>query len=90
MILTIMIPFNIGDKVKVSEVYFLKPFCTVSDIQNADSFREVLVIDVKNNIKGNLQVLVEDSDLDYSFMGATIWWNLNMRKQQIFYLSMVF
>ena len=63
MILTIMIPFNIGDKVKVSEVYFLKPFCTVSDIQNADSFREVLVIDVKNNIKGNLQVLVELSDL---------------------------
>lgn len=63
MILTIMIPFNIGDKVKVSEVYFLKPFCTVSDIQNADSFREVLVIDVKNNIKGNLQVLVEISDL---------------------------
>lgn len=54
MILTTMIPFNIGDKVKVSEVYFLKPFCTVSDIQNADSFREVLVIDVKNNIKGNL------------------------------------
>ena len=33
MILTTMIPFNIGDKVKVSEVYFLKPFCTVSDIQ---------------------------------------------------------
>jgi hypothetical protein len=63
MILTTMIPFNIGDKVKVSEVYFLKPFCTVSDIQNADSFREVLVIDVKNNIKGNLQVLVEISDL---------------------------
>lgn len=63
MILTIMIPFNIGDKVKVSEVYFLKPFCNVSDIQNADSFREVLVIDVKNNIKGNLQVLVELSDL---------------------------
>lgn len=63
MILTIMIPFNIGDKVKVSEVYFLKPFCTVSDIQNANSFREVLVIDVKNNIKGNLQVLVELSDL---------------------------
>lgn len=63
MILTIMIPFNIGDKVKVSEVYFLKPFCTVSDIQNADSFREVLVIDVKNNTKGNLQVLVELSDL---------------------------
>lgn len=63
MILTIMIPFNIGDKVKVPEVYFLKPFCTVSDIQNADSFREVLVIDVKNNIKGNLQVLVELSDL---------------------------
>lgn len=63
MILTTMIPFNIGDKVKVSEVYFLKPFCTVSDIQNADSFREVLVIDVKNNIKGNLQVLVELSDL---------------------------
>lgn len=63
MILAIMIPFNIGDKVKVSEVYFLKPFCTVSDIQNADSFREVLVIDVKNNIKGNLQVLVELSDL---------------------------
>lgn len=63
MILTIMIPFNIGDKVKVSEVYFLKPFCTVSNIQNADSFREVLVIDVKNNIKGNLQVLVELSDL---------------------------
>lgn len=63
MILTIMIPFNIGDKVKVSEVYFLKPFCTVSDIQNADSFREVLVIDVKNNIKGNLQVLVKLSDL---------------------------
>jgi hypothetical protein len=58
-----MIPFNIGDKVKASEVYFLKPFCTVSDIQNADSFREVLVIDVKNNIKGNLQVLVELSDL---------------------------
>lgn len=63
MILTTMIPFNIGYKVKVSEVYFLKPFCTVSDIQNADSFREVLVIDVKNNIKGNLQVLVEISDL---------------------------
>lgn len=63
MILTTMISFNIGDKVKVSEVYFLKPFCTVSDIQNADSFREVLVIDVKNNIKGNLQVLVEISDL---------------------------
>lgn len=63
MILTTMIPFNIGDKVKVSEVYFLKPFYTVSDIQNADSFREVLVIDVKNNIKGNLQVLVEISDL---------------------------
>lgn len=63
MILTTMIPFNIGDKVKVSEVYFLKPFCIVSDIQNADSFREVLVIDVKNNIKGNLQVLVEISDL---------------------------
>lgn len=63
MILTTMLPFNIGDKVKVSEVYFLKPFCTVSDIQNADSFREVLVIDVKNNIKGNLQVLVEFSDL---------------------------
>lgn len=63
MILATMIPFNIGDKVKVSEVYFLKPFCTVSDIQNADSFREVLVIDVKNNIKGNLQVLVEISDL---------------------------
>lgn len=63
MILTTMIPFNIGDKVKVSEVYFLKPFCTVSDIQNADSFRGVLVIDVKNNIKGNLQVLVEISDL---------------------------
>ena len=63
MNLTTMIPFNIGDKVKVSEVYFLKPFCTVSDIQNADSFREVLVIDVKNNIKGNLQVLVEISDL---------------------------
>lgn len=63
MILTTMIPFNIGDKVKVSEVFFLKPFCTVSDIQNADSFREVLVIDVKNNIKGNLQVLVEISDL---------------------------
>lgn len=63
MILTTMIPFNIGDKVKVSEVYFLEPFCTVSDIQNADSFREVLVIDVKNNIKGNLQVLVEISDL---------------------------
>lgn len=63
MILTTMIPFNIGDKVKVSEVYFLKPFCTVSDIQNADSFREVLVIDVKNNIKGNLQVLVEIFDL---------------------------
>lgn len=63
MILTTMIPFNIGDKVKVSEVYFLKPFCTVSDIQNADSFREVLVIDVKNNIKGNLQVLVEISGL---------------------------
>ena len=63
MIMTTMIPFNIGDKVKVSEVYFLKPFCTVSDIQNADSFREVLVIDVKNNIKGNLQVLVEISDL---------------------------
>ena len=63
MILTTMIPFNIGDKVKVSEVYFLKPFCTVSDIQNADSFREVLVIDVKNNLKGNLQVLVEISDL---------------------------
>lgn len=63
MILTTMIPFNIGDKVKVSEVSFLKPFCTVSDIQNADSFREVLVIDVKNNIKGNLQVLVEISDL---------------------------
>lgn len=63
MILTTMIPFNIGDKVKVSEVYFLKPFCTISDIQNADSFREVLVIDVKNNIKGNLQVLVEISDL---------------------------
>jgi hypothetical protein len=63
MILTTMIPFNIRDKVKVSEVYFLKPFCTVSDIQNADSFREVLVIDVKNNIKGNLQVLVEISDL---------------------------
>jgi hypothetical protein len=63
MILTTMIPFNIGDKVKVSEVYFLKPFCTVSVIQNADSFREVLVIDVKNNIKGNLQVLVEISDL---------------------------
>lgn len=63
MILTTMIPFNIGDKVKGSEVYFLKPFCTVSDIQNADSFREVLVIDVKNNIKGNLQVLVEISDL---------------------------
>lgn len=63
MILTTMIPFNIEDKVKVSEVYFLKPFCTVSNIQNADSFREVLVIDVKNNIKGNLQVLVEISDL---------------------------
>lgn len=63
MILTTMIPFNIRDKVKVSEVYFLRPFCTVSDIQNADSFREVLVIDVKNNIKGNLQVLVEISDL---------------------------
>lgn len=63
MILTTMIPFNIGDKVKVSEVYFLKPFCTVSGIQNADSFREVLVIDVKNNIKGNLQVLVEIFDL---------------------------
>lgn len=63
MILTTMIPFNIGDKVKVAEVYFLEPFCTVSDVQNADFFREVLVIDVKNNIKGNLQVLVEISDL---------------------------
>lgn len=71
MILTTMIPFNIGDKVKVSEVYFLKPFCTVSDIQNADSFREVLVIDVKNNIKGNLQVLVEFSDLSREWI--PIW-----------------
>jgi|GEM_PF-5297564 hypothetical protein len=29
MILTTMIPFNIGDKVKVSEVYFLKPFWAI-------------------------------------------------------------
>lgn len=73
MILTTMIPFNIGDKVKVSEVYFLKPFCTVSDIQNADSFREVLVIDVKNNIKGNLQVLVEFSDLTRTWISISLF-----------------
>lgn len=73
MILTTMIPFNIGDKVKVSEVYFLKPFCTVSDIQNADSFREVLVIDVKNNIKGNLQVLVEISDLTRTWISISLF-----------------
>jgi hypothetical protein len=73
MILTTMIPFNIGDKVKVSEVYFLKPFCTVSDIQNADSFREVLVIDVKITVKGNLQVLVEFSDLTRTWISISLF-----------------
>lgn len=73
MILTTMIPFNIGDKVKVSEVYFLKPFCIVSDIQNADSFREVLVIDVKITVKGNLQVLVEFSDLTRTWISISLF-----------------
>lgn len=73
MILTTMIPFNIGDKVEVSEEYFQKPSFGLDVVKKDKSFRKVLVIDVKRTIKGELYVLVELSDLTRSWIPISIF-----------------
>lgn len=65
MILTTIIPFNIGDKTEISNGL---------DVGETDtSFREVLVIDVKITVKGNLQVLVEFSDLTRTWISISLF-----------------
>lgn len=73
MILTTMIPFNIGDKVEVSEEYFQKPSFGLDLGKKDISFRKVLVIDIKRTIKGELYVLVELSDLTRRWVPISIF-----------------
>lgn len=71
MILTTMLPFNIGDKAEIAEIYFQTPFPSLSDIKEAKSFREAQIIKVKIDIKSNILVLVEFSDLSRKWI--PIW-----------------
>lgn len=71
MILTTMIPFNIGDKVEISKEYSSNPSFSLDVGETDTSFREVLVIDVKITVKGNLQVLVEFSDLTRTWISIS-------------------
>lgn len=71
MILTTMLPFNIGDKAEIAEIYFQIPFPSLSDVKEAKSFREAQIIKVKIDIKSNILVLVEFSDLSRKWI--PIW-----------------
>lgn len=73
MILTTMIPFNIGDKTEILKEYSPNPFFGLDVGETDTSFREVLVIDVKITVKGNLQVLVEFSDLTRTWISISLF-----------------
>lgn len=71
MILTTMLPFNIGNKVEIAEICFRTPFPSLSDVKEAKSFQEAQIIKIKIDIRGNILVLVEFSDLSRKWI--PIW-----------------
>lgn len=71
MILTTMLPFNIGDKAEIAEIYFQTPYPSLSDVKEAKSFREAQIIKVKMDTRSNILVLVEFSDLSREWI--PIW-----------------
>lgn len=73
MILTTMPPFNIGDKTEILKEYSPNPSFGLDVGETDTSFREVLVIDVKITVKGNLQVLVEFSDLTRTWISISLF-----------------